>query len=67
MFREFFYPSADLGLKVSPKSMGKRLKNHVDEAVLHGEHTLILRAKADPKASTDFHVEEKAAASPEGV
>jgi hypothetical protein len=45
--REFLYPGAPANHTVTPKSVGKLLKNHVDEPVKAGERTLILRKHED--------------------
>jgi hypothetical protein len=44
--REFLYRGERVHA-VSPNSVGKRLNNHVDEPVKHGDHTLILRKQRD--------------------
>jgi hypothetical protein len=46
--REFLYPGAPPNHMATPKSVGKMLKNHVDEPVKAGERTLILRKHEDP-------------------
>jgi hypothetical protein len=45
--REFLFPSAPLNHMATPKSIGKRLRNHVDEPVKSRERTLILRKQED--------------------
>jgi hypothetical protein len=45
--REFLYPSASPNHVVTPKSVAKLLKLHVDEPVKVGERTLILRKQED--------------------
>ena len=45
--REFLYPTAPPTYIASPKSAGKRLKQHVDEPVKSGDRTLILRKQED--------------------
>jgi hypothetical protein len=57
--REILFPAA----KYDPttKSVGRRLKSHVDEPVRHGERTLALRCRRDasggPKSALSYHVE----------
>jgi hypothetical protein len=57
--REFFYPGAPPKIAVTPKSVGKRLKSHLDEPVKHGEHTLILRREEDLHANAWRYVVQK--------
>jgi hypothetical protein len=45
--REFLYPDTAANDAVSPKSVGKRLKRHIDDPVKDGNHTLILRKHDD--------------------
>jgi hypothetical protein len=45
--REFLCPGAPTFYAVSPKSIGKRLKKHLDEPVKNGSVTLILRRTED--------------------
>lgn len=45
--REFLYPDAPPHYTATPKSVGKKLSNHLDEPVRHGDRTLILRKKCD--------------------
>jgi hypothetical protein len=45
--REFLYPDEPAGMVATPKSVGKRLKNHIDEPVKAGDRTLILRKQKD--------------------
>jgi hypothetical protein len=45
--REFLYPGAPSNHMATPKSVGRLLKNHIDEAVRRGERTLILRKHED--------------------
>ena len=45
--REFLYPGAATFYTATPKSVAKRLKNHLDEPVKRGESTLILRRMED--------------------
>jgi hypothetical protein len=40
--REFLYPGAPTFYVATPKSVGKRLKSHIDEPVKCGDRTLIL-------------------------
>jgi hypothetical protein len=46
--REFLYPGAPTFYAATPKSISKRLKDHLDEPVKHGGRTLILRKQDDP-------------------
>jgi hypothetical protein len=45
--REFLYPGAPAFYVATPKSIGKRLKNHIDEPVKCGNRTLILSRQQD--------------------
>ena len=45
--REFLYPGAPSNHMATPKSVGRLLKNHIDEPVRRGERTLILRKHED--------------------
>jgi hypothetical protein len=45
--REFLYPGVPTFHVATPKSVAKRLKNHLDEPVKCGERTLILRRMED--------------------
>jgi hypothetical protein len=45
--REFLYPGVPPIYVATPKSVGKRLKVHLDEPVKYGDRTLILRATRD--------------------
>jgi hypothetical protein len=59
--REILFPNT----KGDPtaKSIGRRLKSHVDEPVLHGGHTLTLRAQREPsggpKSALNYEIEVK--------
>lgn len=62
--REFLYPGVpQKNFVAGAKSVGKRLKAHVDEPVKSGERTLILRARLDTagatKGSSLFYIEAK--------
>jgi hypothetical protein len=46
--RDFLYPGAPPNHVPSAKSVGKRLNNHLDDPVKHGERTLILRKWRNP-------------------
>jgi hypothetical protein len=57
--REFLYPAAPPGHHASPKSVGLRLKKHIDGPVKHGDQTLILRRYWDDGANRQvFKVEQ---------
>jgi hypothetical protein len=45
--REFLYPAAPPTYIASPRSVGKRLKQHVDEPVKSGDRTLTFRKEED--------------------
>jgi hypothetical protein len=45
--REFLYPGAATFYAATPKSVAKRLKNHLDQPVKCGECTLVLRRMED--------------------
>jgi hypothetical protein len=45
--REFLYPGAPPNHMATPKSVGKLLKNHIDEPVKSGDRTLVLRKHED--------------------
>lgn len=53
--REFLYPETAASDPVTPKSVGKRLKPHVDEPVKHGDRTLILRKHHDAHKKQWFY------------
>lgn len=61
--RDFLYPAAPPVFVAAARSVGKRLKAHVDEPVKSGDRTLILRARLDTagatKGSSLFYVEVK--------
>ena len=42
LFREFLYPQSEPGFQPTPRSVGKRLRQHVDTPVRHGDQVLIL-------------------------
>ena len=46
--REFLYPGAPPNYLPTPKSVGRLLKNHMDEPVKSGDRTLTLRKHRDP-------------------
>ena len=50
--REFLYPAAPPDYMATPKSAGKRLKNHLDEPVKKGNYTYILRREEDKHTDT---------------
>jgi hypothetical protein len=50
--REFLYPSTPASLMPGPRSVGKRLADHVDDPVKSGDRTLILRKKEDTTGPT---------------
>lgn len=43
VLREFLFPAAPFGFSTTPKSVGRRLMQHLDEPVQDGERTLALR------------------------
>jgi hypothetical protein len=45
--REFLFPDARQGQIASEKAVGRRLKRHVGDPVMHGSETLILRTVRD--------------------
>src|SRR6476646_4548076 len=45
--REFLFPTAPLSQLANPKSIGRRLRNHVDEPVRSRGRTLVLRKQDD--------------------
>ena len=56
--REFLYPDTAASDAVSPKSVGKRLKRHIDDPVKDGHRTLILRKHGDAhKKQCLYHIE----------
>ncbi len=61
--REFLYPGQPQDFVASAKSIGKRLKAHVDEPVKSGDRTLVLRARLDTTGAATgtlrFHIEDK--------
>jgi hypothetical protein len=52
--RDFFYPGHTTGQLATPKSVGKRLKSHMDEPVINGKATLILRSTTRAHAGSYF-------------
>jgi hypothetical protein len=63
--RDFLYPGAPPNHVPSAKSVGKRLNNHLDDPVKHGECTLILRkwreSHGGSKGKWTYYIEVKAA------
>jgi hypothetical protein len=49
--REFFYSNKPASYIATTKSVGKRLQNHLDEPVKHGNRTLILCRHQDTGAN----------------
>ena len=50
--RDYLLPGAQPDHRFSAKSIGKLLKKHLDEPVLSGERTLVLRSWEDKSANT---------------
>jgi hypothetical protein len=46
--REFLFPGVDASYVFSAKSLGRKLKRHLDEPVKKGRRTLVLRRWMDP-------------------
>jgi hypothetical protein len=59
---EFLYPGRPSAFVVSPRSVGKQLKGHLDNPVKSGDRTLVLRTspKTSVKGSLAYfvHAEE---------
>jgi hypothetical protein len=53
--REFLYPALAPAQRVTPRSVGMKLKQHVGEAVRRGDVVLILKAVADRPADGTRH------------
>jgi hypothetical protein len=53
--RDFLFGHTPAGFVATPKSVGRRLKAHVDEPVRSGERTLILRSRED-RSGTNYFV-----------
>jgi hypothetical protein len=54
--RDFLFGHAPAGFVATPKSVGRRLKAHVDEPVRSGERTLILRTRQDRVGTINYFV-----------
>jgi hypothetical protein len=54
--RDFLFGHTPAGFVATPKSVGRRLKAHVDEPVRSGERTLILRTRTDRIGTTNYFV-----------
>jgi hypothetical protein len=54
--RDFLFGHAPAGFVATPKSVGHRLKAHVDEPVRSGERTLILRTREDRVGTMNYFV-----------
>jgi hypothetical protein len=54
--RDFLFGHTPAGFVATPKSVGHRLKAHVDEPVRSGERTLILRARPDRNGTINYFV-----------
>ncbi len=57
--RAFFCPTLETDKKASPKSVGKKLSQHVGEPVRSGDRTLILKVVRDPSTGPRGAVEYK--------
>ena len=69
--REFLYPGAPAGFAAAARSVGKRLKAHIDEPVRNGEETLILRkleetADKKTKGALKYHIHMDKQRAPKG-
>ena len=54
--RDFLFGHAPAGFVATSKSVGHRLKAHVDEPVRSGERTLILRTRQDRVGTMNYFV-----------
>jgi hypothetical protein len=54
--RDFLFGHAPAGFVATPKSVGHRLKAHVDEPVRSGHRTLILRTREDRAGTNNYFV-----------
>jgi hypothetical protein len=54
--RDFLFGHTPAGFVATPKSVGRRLKSHVDEPVRSGERTLILRTRTDRVGTINYFV-----------
>ena len=54
--RDFLFGHAPAGSVATPKSVGHRLRAHVDEPVRSGERTLLLRARKDRLGTINYFV-----------
>ena len=54
--RAFLYPELQHTDRVNARSLGHRLKRHVDETVSYGKRTLVLRTGPEPNAGTSYPV-----------
>lgn len=54
--RDFLFGHAPAGFVATPKSVGRRLKAHVDEPVRSSERTLILRTRQDRVGTMNYFV-----------
>jgi hypothetical protein len=57
--REFLFPSTSPSHMATPRSVGKRLRNHIDEPVRSRERTLILRKEEARAGKVLYFVEVK--------
>ncbi len=55
--REFLFPSSPASHMATPRSIGRRLRNHIDEPVRSRERTLILRKQEDRTGKLTYFVE----------
>ena len=58
--RDFLFGHAPAGFVATPKSVGHRLKAHVDEPVRSGHRTLILRTREDRAGTNNYFVHSSA-------
>ena len=54
--RDFLFGHVPTGFLATPKSVGRRLKAHVDDPVRSGARSLVLRTRKDRVGTTNYFV-----------